>query len=345
MAPRPSDSNRRRGATPSVAPSRKRRAKESTPKPSPVEEDAPSSRPNRRVKRERPSLAPPVSTEKPRPSRLRSPRMARVLAGLTVLAKLVVAGALVVGGVAVYRLVHSYVMRAPSFAIATIAVGETERIDEPSLLAAADVAIGDNIFRRSTEQLQSALVDHPWVASAEVKRRLPNHLSITVVEHRPVALLVMDGTYLVGADGTVFKEVELGDPVDLPVITGLDEAHFVANRAFRTAVLLDAVALLHDYRSAGLWRREPIGEIAVEPLGGLTLRVGDDAMLVRLGHGPHREKLKRLRRVLDRLAETQSRPAYVYLDNDRRPDRVTLRLREPYPDPAHTFGPSSDESG
>ena len=121
-------------------------------------------------------------------------------------------------------------------------------------------------------------------------------------------------------------------------ITGLEQGEFVRNRAFRTAVLLEVVALMHDYRAAGLWRREPIGEIRVEPTGGLSLRVGEDAMLVRLGRGPHRTKLLRLRRILDRLDESESRAEYVFLDNVRRPDRVTVRLREE-PEPA----PEPDE--
>ena len=45
-----------------------------------------------------------------------------------------------------------------------------------------------------------------------------------------------------------------------------------------------------------------------------------------------RPKLRKLRRVLERLDETESRPEYVVLDNVRRPDRVVVRLREE-PDP------------
>jgi hypothetical protein len=48
---------------------------------------------------------------------------------------------------------------------------------------------------------------------------------------------------------------------------------------------------------------------------------------VRLGKAPFRHKLERLRDVLARLAKDKARAAYVYLDNQRRPDRVTARLR------------------
>jgi cell division protein FtsQ len=54
--------------------------------------------------------------------------------------------------------------------------------------------------------------------------------------------------------------------------------------------------------------------------------VGDDALYTRLGRGPFREKLARLRQVLDRLAQDHQKASYVYLDNVRHPDRVTVRL-------------------
>jgi cell division protein FtsQ len=131
----------------------------------------------------------------------------------------------------------------------------------------------------------------------------------------------------VSAEGTVFKRLEPGDPIDLPVITGVEPEQFRSDLVFRTELLVHAVALLHDYRDAGLFRREPISEIHREPDSSITLYVGRDAMEVRLGQGPYRKKLRRLRGILDELKGNAGRPAYVYLDNVRRPDRVAVRLR------------------
>lgn len=315
----------------------KRRRKAAKKRPAAEAPEPEGARGNRRL--ERPPSEPGIDLIEqppPRESRLNlRERFPRFFRGAAMVLKVVVASACLVGGVAVYRLVHDYVMRAPAFAIAELEVTGLDRVEEDALLDAADVHLGDNVFRQDVETLRERVLRHPWIATASVDRRLPGHVSISVTEHEPVAVLALRGLYLVSADGTVFKSVELGDPVDLPVVSGLDEGEFVRNRAFRTAVLLEVVALMHDYRAAGLWRREPIGEIRVEPTGGLSLRVGDDAMLVRLGRGPHRRKLRRLRSVLDRLDRSESRAEYVYLDNARRPDRVTVRLREE-PAPADT---------
>ena len=335
--------NRRRAAAADAEearPKRKRAAKRPKGVPRP---ESPASQGNRRI--ERPPSDPGISVSEaadsipPAPRRGMADRFPRFWRAAALTLKFAVASACLVGGIAVYRLVHDYVLRAPAFAVATLQVEGLDRVTEASLLEAAGVHRGDNVFQRPVEEIRARVEGHPWVASATVERRLPGHIAISVVEHEPVAVLSLRGLYLVSAEGTVFKTVELGDPIDLPVVTGLDAGDFVQNRSFRTAVLLEVVGLMHDYRGAGLWRREPIGEIRVEASGGLSLRVGDDAMLVRLGRGPHRTKLGRLRRILDRLDESESRAEYVFLDNDRRPDRVTVRLREePEPVEPETSG-------
>lgn len=259
----------------------------------------------------------------------------RARRGILLVLRLVVLLILVAAALAVGRLVERHVRTSPAFATRSISVEGLERLDEETVVHAAALAVGQNVFDTGPEDAEARLRRHPWVAEAEVSRRLPDTFSVTVREHHPVAVISLTktdndpaGLYLVADDGTVFKRVGDGDPVDLPVVTGVDRSRFIGDRAFRTSVLLEVVALLHDYRGAGLWRREPIGEIHVESNDGFSLYVGEDALHVRLGRGPYRQKLGRLRRVLDRLREQESRAAYVYLDNVRRPDRVTVRLRD-----------------
>jgi cell division protein FtsQ len=242
---------------------------------------------------------------------------------------------LVAAALAVGRLVERHVRTSPAFATQEIQISGNERLDQEEILEAASLAVGQNVFEIGPEDAQARLLRHPWIASAEVSRRLPGFFDVLIREHHAVAVISLSesdddpaGIYLVAEDGTVFKRVGEGDPVDLPVVTGIARGRFIRDRAFRQSVLLEVVALLHDYRGAGLWRRMPIGEIHVESDDGLSLYVGADALHVRLGRGPFRQKLRRLRRVLDQIEEQGSKAAYVYLDNVRRPDRVTVRLRD-----------------
>ncbi|MDD9936149.1 MAG: FtsQ-type POTRA domain-containing protein [Myxococcales bacterium] len=231
------------------------------------------------------------------------------------------------GAVAAGRLLEQHVRTAEAFATTEITVDGHSRLTREHVLAVAGLTLGDNVFEQSPEEARAALLEDPWVAEASVARRLPGSYEITLRERRPAAVLALEQPYLVADDGSVFKPLEPGEPADLPVITGVDPERFRLDRELRTSLLVSAVALLHDYRDVGLWRREPIAEIHVEESGGFALYVGEDAALVRLGKRPFRKKLRRFRGILDELRRDRSRPAYVYLDNVRRPDRVTVRLR------------------
>jgi cell division protein FtsQ len=306
-------------------PRSQKRAKSSSAAAAPAESRR-SSRPNARRSRPAPARPPGQPLLAKIGTRLRAAveRRSRVL-GVAWRALVVVAVAL--GAVATGRIVERHVRSAKAFATASIEVEGAARLEHDEVMRAAGLALGQNVFEVSPEEARARLLQHAWVASAEVKRKLPASYRIQIVERQPVALLALDALYLVAEDGTAFKKVEEGDPVDLPVITGLDKVGAGSDRALSNSVLLSAVALLHDYREVGLFRREPIAEIHVEPDAGLSLYVGDDAMHVRLGARPYRQKLRRLRGVLDRLEKRHDDASYVYLDNQRRPDRVTVRLR------------------
>lgn len=253
----------------------------------------------------------------------------------------------IAGAIAVGRLVQQHLESAEAFATRSIELNGAERLERDELLDAAGLAVGQNVFEVSPEAAQARLAAHPWIAEAEVTRRLPGRYTLRVREQRAVALLVVEtcaddlitsaettceedpgsSLYLVSEEGTVFKRLEGEDPVDMPVITGVPRQRFGTDPEFRSAVLLEAVALLHEYRAAGLWRRMPIAEIHLEPDDGFSLYAGDDLTHVRLGKPPFQTKLRRMRKVLDRLESEEASAAYVYLDNARRPDRVTVRLR------------------
>lgn len=301
-------------------------------------EPAPPSDPGRRNRRTRPKKASAPEPEEPKRTlreragaqagklRALSGRLRRPaeLAGRALL--VVVIG---VGAIALGRLVERHVRTSPAFAVQEISLEGHVRLTREEVLETAGLALDQNVFQVGPEEAEERLLEHAWIAEADVHRRLPGSYTIEVRERRAVALLALGEVFLVSDDGAVFKTVEADDPVDLPVITGIDRDRFTHDRAFRTSVLIEAVALLHDYRGAGLWRREPIGEVHAERSFGMSLYVGTDATYVRLGHGPFREKLRRLRTVFDELDQRGARPAYVYLDNERRPDRVTVRVREP----------------
>ena len=229
--------------------------------------------------------------------------------------------------VAVLGLLERHLKTSKSFAIEQVDVTGNEQLTSAQVLKAAGLALGQNVFAVGPEQARKNLLQEPWVETATVHRRLPGRYSIDIRERHAVALLAAGQLQLVSDDGVAFKSLEQNDPSDLPVISGLDPNLKTQDEQALSSSLLDSVALLHAYQDAGLARREPISEIHVENDRGLALYVGSDGMYVRLGKAPFRQKLERMREVLARLAKDKARAAYVYLDNQKRQDRVVARLR------------------
>ena len=220
-----------------------------------------------------------------------------------------------------------YARTADAFAIREVVVDGNVRLEPIDVRRTAGLQIGSNAFEISMEQARDRLLQHPWVKDANVVRKLPNRVRVQVVERTPVALVALDQLYLVSEEGAVFKRIGVDDPADLPVITGIASETFYDDFDYRRAVLLRSMAVLQDYEGAGLASEEPVSEIHFDRAAGVELFVGDDGMQVRLGRGQHRKKLRRLKQVLARLSRENARPAYVYLDNVRSPERVTVRLQ------------------
>ena len=220
----------------------------------------------------------------------------------------------------------AYARSSDAFAIREVVIEGHEQLRDIDVRRAARLQLGSNIFEISAEDARIYLMRHPWVEDAKVTRRLPGRVRIEVVERNPVALVALDQLYLVSEEGAVFKRLGVDDPANLPVITGIASERFYDDLDYRTEVLLDSMALLHDYEGAGLAKREPVSEIHFDGANGIELFIGSDGINVRLGNDQHRQKLRRLRQVLERLEREKTRPSYVYLDNVRSPERVTVRL-------------------
>jgi cell division protein FtsQ len=91
---------------------------------------------------------------------------------------------------------------------------------EPELLGRVSL-IGENVLTLPVGQIQATLTEDPWLRSVEVKRQLPNRVTLQVEERVPAA--VWDGKggrYLADADGTLLDPAP--PKTDLPVVRDLD---------------------------------------------------------------------------------------------------------------------------
>lgn len=256
-------------------------------------------------------------------------RVRRVAFSAFAFLKVVLGVAAVVGAsVGVAWGAKQYMLTSPRFSIKSVAVEGNERLSPEDVARSAGIALGDNVFALDLDDARRKIEGDPWVKSATVGRKLPGSVVVKVVEHEPAAVVAIgDRLFLASRGGEVFKEVSAEDPVDLPVITGLEPDVVVADREGTEKRIVRALDLLDEAAKAAFTARYPVQEVHLEKDGSLSVVVGRQAIVVALGHAPFKGKLEQADRVFLELSRRKADASVVFLDNEGSPDRVVVRMR------------------
>lgn len=224
--------------------------------------------------------------------------------------------------------VFHYAQTTPRFALKDIAVEGTRRLSRDDILAAAGLKVGANLFSLDVEAVRLALTRSPWIKEAKVTRQLPDRVLVQVHERQAQASLLANGkTFLVDETGQPFKEVGIGDPHDLALITGLSLDAFAHEPELEYERLRGVLTLIRDYEHLSIASAYPAEEAHLDASGAVTLNVGSGGIALHLGHAPFKQRLLRAERVLSRAMRQGGTPSVVFLDNEAHPERVVVRLQ------------------
>ena len=290
-------------------------------------------RPNRRIKppaastprqpeinlmAETPDVADSPPEER-RPSRL-LPMLFRSLRVLAVMATIV---ALLWGA----RLVYRYALTSTYFALQHVEINGNERLSNQEILDAAGIRMDQNIFEIKLPEVIRRLEDTPWVVDARVSQKLPKTIRIDIVERKPEMLVLFDVPYLVDEGGEIFKRWSPGDPMPECMITGVTRRELAEDPDDTQQMILDAISLRNRYDAVGNRRYAQLYEIHREIDGGFSLTVGKSPFYVKLGKPPYRQKLNRMAQLFAKMGKESREPLIVYFDNEKRPDRITVKYK------------------
>jgi cell division protein FtsQ len=222
---------------------------------------------------------------------------------------------------------RKYVKTTPRFAVTDVVVTGAHRRSTDDVVAASGMQKGANVFTIDLERARHKLVQDPWILDATLARRLPGTIYVQVVERKAAAIVALGDTYLATREGEIFKRVEIGDPIDFPIITGLSVRQLADDREGCARIVRRSLDLATEYERTSLASRAPLQEIHVADDGSTTLVVGKSAVLVHMGEPPFRKKIDQAARVFAELDRRGAKPDAIMLDNEGRPDRVVVRMR------------------
>jgi cell division protein FtsQ len=107
------------------------------------------------------------------------------------------------------------------FGVSQVHLAGNHRVAPEAILAALGFELGQSIFTADIHAARERLEKLDWVASADVKRRYPDDISVRIVEKLPFALWQSQaGLYVVERNGKVITADGIGEFRRLPLLLG-----------------------------------------------------------------------------------------------------------------------------
>ncbi len=177
----------------------------------------------------------------------------------------------------------------------------------------ANLQEGEPLVLLDLDEAVAGVRRHPWVRDASATRLFPTGVRLAVEERVPVALVQLDGLFLVDAEGVVFTRAQAGD-FDYPVLTGFDAGLVATQPEVGRRLVREGLDWLAAAQAQGGLQESELSELRFDMKTGytLTLRNGGQVLLGFAG----KERVARLA-LLTAQGLDRSAPQRVDLVSER----------------------------
>ncbi|MGE5172371.1 MAG: cell division protein FtsQ/DivIB [Betaproteobacteria bacterium] len=216
-------------------------------------------------------------------------------------------------------------MHADMFVVSGVDAQGVKQLREEDLKEIAAVFTGRNIFRVDIGTAVRRAYANPWVKEARIYRKLPNRITMVVVERIPFAVLdTGTARYLMDEEGMVIERLakERAAAWPLPVIA-IRGYHARPGEQVNTEGLAEAMMLIAEIAARGGWQPADVTVKADSP-DSLSVVYADYEF--KIGSGRYGEKLRRLAEVMADVKQRGLEIAYV----DLRPERQAAAMVKNY---------------
>lgn len=235
---------------------------------------------------------------------------------LNILAVIVLAGGSWLGWQAYLFLTH-----ADIFQVSGVDVKGVGHLGDADLEGIAGMFKGQNIFRVDLDAAARRAHANPWIKDIRIYRRLPNRLSMTVVERVPGAVLdTGTSRYLIDNEATVIERLPKDGASSWPLpVIAIKDWKAGPGEPVNSEGMAEALTLLAAISARGGWR---LSNLVVRADSPETLSVTYASHEFKIGSGNYAEKLRRLAEVMEDVEQRGLNIAYV----DLRPERQAAAM-------------------
>ncbi len=221
-----------------------------------------------------------------------------------------------------------FISGLPIFQIQTITVTGNDALTAEKVIALSGIRQGDNLFRMRTGAVEDLLEHNPFVEKADIRRRLPDGITIALTERKSVGYIVTrDGYVQVAADGRLLAIQQSLSDYRLPVISGigLDELPELGG-IIQNEKLKQALEILQNCDAALL---DNIAELNVGQAYYILLYTNQQ-LEVRLGGLENMEqRLKDLNKILTEVVGTKiASDQILYIDMRYENSSAVIKVRD-----------------
>jgi len=170
--------------------------------------------------------------------------------------------------------------------------GRLQRVDAQRLRATVLPYAAKGFFAVRLADAQAAVARLPWVERAEVRKRWPDVLEVSIVEHRPFARWGSDR--LLSQHGRLFPS-QGAMPAGLPLLDGPDSR------------VADVVALYNESRALFAPSGVDVRALRLDPRGSWSLVLSNGTDVI-VGSSEARLRLARFARLMPQLLSQKQLP-------------------------------------
>ena len=195
---------------------------------------------------------------------------------------------------------YQYLLRSPYFKLEQVVVIGVEGELKSELLEMLMQNSDLNLLAMDLVALKPRLEKHPWIRSIQLEKQFPHDMVIRVEKERPWALVASETLSYINRWGEVFKEVDVTEPVDYPLITGISK-----DGTEQAGQLKQAIHVLRTFQSGmGPWSTENLSEIHIDRGGNLLFHSVSLPAVIKLRWDELDTRKDELRKIVDHLNKT-----------------------------------------
>jgi len=219
-----------------------------------------------------------------------------------------------------------FLRSSPALTVRVLEVRGVGMTRPESLLRAAGLEEGQNIFSIDEAAAARRVRAHPWIRHARVSRVVPDRVVVEVEEYQAAALVNLDSFYYIDPSGEIFKRWQAGEPADLPVISGLSREGTQQEPMRAQERLREALHAARAVESQPCLAGMRVAQVHTDELLGISMVLDPGGRVVHLGPPPVADKLSGLCRVFSKLRELSLDAQVVRVERVGRSEGLAVQL-------------------